>query len=348
MWSTRLSALVLPTLLGVAFAAIAFGLWRSFGPPNRSVASQIKFEQVKYEMGQLRVGDSRSCEFNYTNNGPKPVMITAVNASCACAIAKLPEKATAPGESGSLAVTLNSTGKSAPSELKSKLMVYFQDAHKTEPPAPIELWVIANVCDDLRIRPRDLVFVDDGVGEPTLSLIVERDLLAAKAFAALRLRCPPCLEVTETERTDDKIAWQTKLLPTHVFSLINSIELEFGTEPNARKIMVPVTIVRTIRVVPELLFINVKKLDGSRLKESTRQMFQINSEKYAKMQVTQVKGDDQLIGRSIDGASFCLWLNAVPEQALYSSMLTVLYEAENGDQKISGELPLRARIWIQP
>ncbi len=81
--------------------------------------SDIKYDKDTYDFGKIKQGDKVSHSFTFTNTGKSPLIITNAVASCGCTTPIWPKKPVMPGDTGSIAVTFNSTGKSG---LQDKLI----------------------------------------------------------------------------------------------------------------------------------------------------------------------------------------------------------------------------------
>jgi hypothetical protein len=68
------------------------------------------FEDRTHDFGNMERGDVRSQVFKFTNEGDGPLKISVVSA-CDCTTTDYPTKAIAPGESGQIKVTFDSTDK---------------------------------------------------------------------------------------------------------------------------------------------------------------------------------------------------------------------------------------------
>ena len=74
-------------------------------------APVIKFEQNSYYFGQINSGEKASHDFEFTNTGKSPLIITSATATCGCTVPDYPKEPIAPGEDGKISVVFNSEGK---------------------------------------------------------------------------------------------------------------------------------------------------------------------------------------------------------------------------------------------
>ena len=87
--------------------------------PNAANAPVMKFEFDTHDFGKLKQGDKTTYEFKFTNTGKSPLVITNATATCGCTTPEWPHTPVKPGDSGTIKVTFNSTGKSG---LQDKLV----------------------------------------------------------------------------------------------------------------------------------------------------------------------------------------------------------------------------------
>ena len=73
---------------------------------------KFNFEKELHDFGQLVDGEKVSYSFIFTNSGDSPLIISNAKGSCGCTVPNWSRDPIAPGESGSIDVTFNSTGRS--------------------------------------------------------------------------------------------------------------------------------------------------------------------------------------------------------------------------------------------
>ena len=64
------------------------------------------------DFGKIVEGKNLEVSFRFKNVGDKPLVISNVSASCGCTVPETPKKPYAPGETGVIKASFNSTGKS--------------------------------------------------------------------------------------------------------------------------------------------------------------------------------------------------------------------------------------------
>lgn len=74
-------------------------------------APQIKFDQPIYDFGVIKEGEKVQNTFTFKNTGKSPLIITNATATCGCTQPEYPEAPVKPGETGTIRVTFDSTGK---------------------------------------------------------------------------------------------------------------------------------------------------------------------------------------------------------------------------------------------
>ena len=71
----------------------------------------MSFKDTVYDFGTIKDGELVSTEFEFTNTGKKPLIISNANASCGCTVADFPREPLPPGKSSIVKVQFNSAGK---------------------------------------------------------------------------------------------------------------------------------------------------------------------------------------------------------------------------------------------
>ena len=74
--------------------------------------AQIKFDKTAHDFGNFSEENPIvKCTFTFTNTGDKPLVINQAVASCGCTVPTYTKTPVQPGESGTINVTYNGTGK---------------------------------------------------------------------------------------------------------------------------------------------------------------------------------------------------------------------------------------------
>jgi hypothetical protein len=63
------------------------------------------------DFGKMKEGENLEVSFRFKNVGDKPLIISNVSASCGCTVPETPKKPYAPGETGVIKASFNSSGK---------------------------------------------------------------------------------------------------------------------------------------------------------------------------------------------------------------------------------------------
>lgn len=90
-----------------------FVVFCAFAQENQEVVPgpAITFEEVAFDFGDIHQSDKVEHVFNFDNSGDAPLIITNVQTTCGCTATDWPRDPIAPGESASIKVNFNSTGK---------------------------------------------------------------------------------------------------------------------------------------------------------------------------------------------------------------------------------------------
>jgi hypothetical protein len=70
----------------------------------------IKFDKEEHDFGTLLQGEVVTYSFHFTNAGNMPLIISEVGSSCGCTVGDYPREPIAPGKTGDIKVTYNSSG----------------------------------------------------------------------------------------------------------------------------------------------------------------------------------------------------------------------------------------------
>lgn len=102
-----------------------------------SKAPVIKFESVEHDYGTMEKGANGDCEFEFTNEGEEPLILSDVRSSCGCTIPSWPQQPIKKGEKAKIkvhydtqrigsfgkSITVNSNASNTPVVLKIKGVV---------------------------------------------------------------------------------------------------------------------------------------------------------------------------------------------------------------------------------
>lgn len=75
------------------------------------IGPQFSFDTELHDFGELIDGEKVSYSFKFINSGDQPLIISNAKGSCGCTVPNWPKDPIEPGESGSIDVTFNSSGR---------------------------------------------------------------------------------------------------------------------------------------------------------------------------------------------------------------------------------------------
>lgn len=81
---------------------------------NGNISSElpvISFETTTFDFGKIYEGEKVKYSFKFTNTGKSDLLISKVSASCGCTVAEYPKKPIRPGQTESITVEFNSSGR---------------------------------------------------------------------------------------------------------------------------------------------------------------------------------------------------------------------------------------------
>jgi hypothetical protein len=76
--------------------------------PNQAT---FKFKEEEYSFGTIKQGETVNHDFEFTNSGKEPLVITNATGSCGCTVPVWPKDPIPPGGKGTIKVSFNSAGK---------------------------------------------------------------------------------------------------------------------------------------------------------------------------------------------------------------------------------------------
>lgn len=71
----------------------------------------MDFRDTVHDFGKIREGEIASFEFDFTNNGKTPLIISSAIGSCGCTVADFPREPLPPGQSGTIKVQFSSANR---------------------------------------------------------------------------------------------------------------------------------------------------------------------------------------------------------------------------------------------
>lgn len=75
------------------------------------IAAEFSFEKESHDFGTIDEGTMAKYDFEFTNTGKSPLIITNAQGSCGCTVPQWPREPIAPGETGKIHVEFNSSGR---------------------------------------------------------------------------------------------------------------------------------------------------------------------------------------------------------------------------------------------
>lgn len=80
-------------------------------PVDNKNAPDFKFEVEEYNFGSIKQGDKVTYDFEFTNTGKEPLIISGAAGSCGCTVPSYPKEPIAKSAKAVIHVEFNSTGK---------------------------------------------------------------------------------------------------------------------------------------------------------------------------------------------------------------------------------------------
>ena len=104
----------LSLLFAIVFATISFTFAQNDkgnAKDENPNAPEITFKNNTHDFGELKEGPKATFQFEFTNTGKEPLIITNCKASCGCTVAKCPKEPIMPGEIGFITAVYNTKGR---------------------------------------------------------------------------------------------------------------------------------------------------------------------------------------------------------------------------------------------
>ena len=83
------------------------------------------------DFGKIEEGKNLEVSFRFKNIGDKPLVISNVSASCGCTVPETPKKPYAPGQTGVIKASFNSSGKVGPNSKQVNVFANLDPAMTT-------------------------------------------------------------------------------------------------------------------------------------------------------------------------------------------------------------------------
>lgn len=90
---------------------------------------KIKFVDETHDFGNIKEGTQATYEFKFTNTGNAPLILESVQASCGCTTPEWSKEPIAPGKTGKVIATFNSSGR--PGTFTKTITVKYNGAVET-------------------------------------------------------------------------------------------------------------------------------------------------------------------------------------------------------------------------
>ena len=81
------------------------------GEADQGSLPVIDFEKTEHDFGRIIEGETVAFTFNFTNSGNSDLILAEVTTSCGCTVPSYSKTPIRPGESGTIKVAFNSTGR---------------------------------------------------------------------------------------------------------------------------------------------------------------------------------------------------------------------------------------------
>lgn len=94
----------------------------SFLPPQHKGSAYLKLKQPKYDFGTVEQGKVVKIEYEFSNSGTQPLIISTIEVTCGCTVADFPRHPIKPGDTGIILLTFNTKEKYGYQDRVSKII----------------------------------------------------------------------------------------------------------------------------------------------------------------------------------------------------------------------------------
>jgi hypothetical protein len=115
--------------------------FNSLTPDQKAKAPVISFDDITYNFGTIKSGETVTHEYKFTNKGKSDLLIRKVVASCGCTAVNSSEQVIAPGKTGVIKASFDSAGKTG--QQNKTITVISNDPVSSK----IMLWIKAEIAD---------------------------------------------------------------------------------------------------------------------------------------------------------------------------------------------------------
>lgn len=107
----KLKSILLVSSLLIATTTFAQEKKQLNNVANDGNQGEFKFKEEEFDFGTINQGESATHEFEFTNTGTEPIIITTAQGSCGCTVPIWPKEPIVKGQKSTIKVTFNSAGK---------------------------------------------------------------------------------------------------------------------------------------------------------------------------------------------------------------------------------------------
>ncbi len=111
-------------LLGLFLLAVSGAMAQNNPEKNqeeKQPEAHIEFVSTTHDFGQIPLKSDATCEFEFTNTGDVPLILSNVKASCGCTVPEWTKEPVLPGEKGVIKVKYTTVNR--PNVIKKSILV---------------------------------------------------------------------------------------------------------------------------------------------------------------------------------------------------------------------------------
>jgi uncharacterized protein YdeI (BOF family) len=296
----------------------------------------IKFEKTTHEFGDVEKGAKVSYTFKFTNSGDTELDISDVKPSCGCTTAEMSKTKFAPGESGEIPVTFDTSRFNGP--MTKTVNVSSND----EANPKVTLKLVGNISQEINVNPGYVTLVNISRTEK-----IEREVKISTArlekLEVTDVTCTLDFVKVEVVRQDDKnvilkASFNAADVPLDRAS--NSGFINFKTNGKTQpdmKVNFFVKVANPITLSPRAAY-----FFGTAKGNSREQILNIKADKDAKFQITDINSDLEYVSAEPMGdEKFKVTLKEDAPVGKFSGVITVKTDLK--EQPVV-KIPVRGNI----
>lgn len=306
--------------------------------------ARVEFSEMGFQFGEIAAGSERTHTFSFTNQTGIDITIGEVKTNCGCLASGWKGQVIPSGGAGQVSLTWSTKKNASPGRLRQIAVVRFEP----EGIPPEKLTVNAEIVPDIALFPENLLIDPD---EASQELRIERRILTPRNFSELSVDFPSGLEVVKVSTLENARIYTFRPIGSSVHLHYNSIVVRHPSDNENKDsvVRIPVAVAESrspVDFVPRSVTLSASReasIPGPRTHvnviSKSGQKIQIESCRLSEPNANEAIGCEIIEQSPVSGASFAVWLKAIPDQRIGRLEIDIELEVENG-RRLKRTLPL--------